>query len=382
MFRPVPFAFIIVFAISHWYFRAGQALAEEVKWQTDYRAARLEAAAKDRLLVIHITTDNCYWCKRLEAETLNNHKVAGLINERCVSLKVDAKRDPSLIGALRIKSYPTLVYATPDGRILKMQEGFLDPARFQEQLQRALNAVEAAEWLTNDYQKASQAIAASEFGQALTILKTLIADAKDRPIQLKAKQLVQEIEQQASDRLGHAKLLADRGRDAEAGEVAKEVLTSYAGAQAAKDAAQFQTYLAAKAAPQIDARTRQARELLAKAREDYGAGQYLACLDRCEGLVHDFGDLTEAGEAVRLAADIKANPEFLRQSCDRLGDRLGSLYLNQAEAWVKKDRPDQARQCLERVVRMFPGSRHAEVAQVRLNQLQEHTQTRVETQKQ
>ncbi len=157
MFRPMPFAFIIVLAISHWYFRVGQAYAEDVKWQTDYRAARLEAAAKDRLLVIHITTDNCYWCKRLEAETLNNHKVAGLINERCVSLKVDAKRDPSLIGALRIKSYPTVVYATPDGRILKMQEGFLDPARFQEQLQRALNAVEAADWLTNSAQ--GQAIA-------------------------------------------------------------------------------------------------------------------------------------------------------------------------------------------------------------------------------
>jgi hypothetical protein len=92
--------------------------------------------------------------------------------------------------------------------------------------------------------------------------------------------------------------------------------------------------------------------------------------------------LTEAGDAVRLAADIKANPEFLRQSCDRLGERLGSLYLNQAEAWVKKDRPDQARQCLERVVRMFPGSRHAEVAQVRLNQLQEHAEARIETQKQ
>jgi hypothetical protein len=31
---------------------------------------------------------------------------------------------------------------------------------------------------------------------------------------------------------------------------------------------------------------------------------------------------------------------------------------------------------------MFPGSRHAEVAQVRLNQLQEHAETRIEAQKQ
>src|SRR5207248_1738465 len=107
------FPIFIATSLAWWFCVQAAALGEEPKWQTDYRAARLEAAAKGRLLVIHFTTNNCYWCKRLESETLSQSKIAGLINQRCISLKVDGRHDPSLIDALRIKSYPTVVFASP-----------------------------------------------------------------------------------------------------------------------------------------------------------------------------------------------------------------------------------------------------------------------------
>ena len=67
-----------------------------------------------------------------------------------------------------------------------------------------------------------------------------------------------------------------------------------------------------------------------------------------------------------MAAEIKSNPEWLRQACDSLGNQLAALYLELADTWLKRGQPQQAVPCLERVVRILPGSRYAEVAQARL----------------
>ena len=80
--------------------------------------------------------------------------------------------------------------------------------------------------------------------------------------------------------------------------------------------------------------------------------------------------LPEGAEAGTLAAEIKDNPELTKQACDQMGDRLSVLYLSMAETWLKKGQPQQAVFYLERVVQTFPSSRHAELAQVRLTQIQ------------
>ena len=117
-------------------------------------------------------------------------------------------------------------------------------------------------------------------------------------------------------------------------------------------------------------RLRRARDLLAQAREDYRAQQFLCCLDRCEALISGYADLPEGHVASQLAAEIKGNPEWTKQACDQLGERLSVLYLALAETWLKKGQPQQAVFYLERVAQTFPNSRHAEAAQARLAQLQ------------
>jgi outer membrane protein assembly factor BamD (BamD/ComL family) len=67
--------------------------------------------------------------------------------------------------------------------------------------------------------------------------------------------------------------------------------------------------------------------------------------------------------------------------CDKLGDKLASLYLDQAEALVSKGSTDQAIQCLERVVRMFPRSPQSAKAQERINQLQNRLSVQREAEK-
>jgi thioredoxin-like negative regulator of GroEL len=345
-------------------------LAQEVHWRHDYNEARREATAKNRPILIDFGTENCFWCKKLDITTFRESAIIEALNERFIPLKVDAQKNSGLAGALRIQSYPTLVLAAPDGKILGTLEGYMEGPRLQEHLQRTLASLNNPEWMNRDYQDATRAIAQSDYARAIALLKSILEDNKDRPVQIKAARLLKDLEQQAAGCLARAKQLDDRGQPTEAMAALSDLLRRFAGTQAATEGSQMLTQLAAKPEVKMQVRQRRARELLTQAREDYRTEQYLCCLDRCELLAAGYADLPEGAEAVQLAGEIKNNPEWLQQACESLTSRLGGLYLSLAETWIKKGRPQQAAFYLDRVIKTFPGSRYAETAQVRLANLQ------------
>jgi tetratricopeptide (TPR) repeat protein len=344
--------------------------AQEIQWRRDYNEARREATEKGKPLLLDFGTENCFWCKKLDATTFRESDIVSAVNERFIPLKIDAQRSVALAEALRIQSYPTLILAAPDGKILGTLEGFLDAPRLQDHLQRALASLSNPEWMTRDYLEATKAIAVSDYSRAVALLKSITQDGKDRPVQVKASQLLQDLEQQAAGQLVRAKQLDDKGQTTEAMHKLSELLRLYAGTQAAVEGGQLLTALSAK--PEIKSQVRQqrARELLTQAREDYRTQQYLCCLDRCELLAASYADLPEGMEALQLAAEIKENPEWLQRACDSLTNRLSGLYLALAESLIKKGQPQQATLYLERVVKSFPGTRDADTAQVRLANIQ------------
>ncbi|HXG10542.1 MAG TPA: DUF255 domain-containing protein [Gemmataceae bacterium] len=361
-----------VMACCLWFLvpRSSFLVAQEVQWRTDYAEARREAAEKDRPLVLDFGTENCYWCKQLDLRTFRDPTVVRLMNEQFIPLKIDGEREADLAAKLRIQNYPTIVIAAPDGKILGTFEGFLEAPRFQELLQRALASIPGPEWMTRNYEEAARAVAGADYARAVALLNTILEDRKERPVQVKARQLLQEVEQQAVSRLARARQLVEKGQTSEAADALAEVVRMFAGTQAAAEGGRLLAGLGSRAETAAEMRARRARELLAQAREDYRAQQFLCCLDRCEFLAAHYPDLPEGAQALELAAQIKANPEWMQKACDTLSDRLGLLYLALAETWLKNGQPRQAVIYLERVVQAFPGTRHAEAAQLRLLQIQ------------
>jgi hypothetical protein len=354
--------------------------AAEVEWRLEYAKARQEAIEKNRPLVIDVATENCFYCKQLDQRTFRDPAVISLLNEKCIPLKVDAERHASLAEALRVQKYPTLVFATPEGKILGFQEGFVEAPALQELIHKALASLAAPpDWMARDLQEAGRAVLGSDFARAVVLLKKIVEDGKDRPVQSQARQMLQEIEEQAAGRCLKAKQLIAKGEMAEAVEHVLETVRLFAGTRAAREVSQLLVSLASRkveAAPPSPppapptARGQLAHDLLAQARAEYNRKQFLTCLDRCEAIVAGYADLPEAAEAGKLAAEIKTNPDLTKQACDQMGDRLSLLYLTMAESWLKKGQPQQAVFYLERVVQTFPHSRHAELAQVRLAQIQ------------
>src|SRR5262245_10094768 len=269
------------------------AIAQEVEWRTDYNKARQEAIEKNRPLLLDFGTENCFYCKKLDATTFRDPTVVSVLNKSFIPLKIDVNKDTPLADALRVERFPTLVLAAPDGKILATQEGYLDAARCNELLRRALASATNPEWMTRDYQEAVKAIAASDFARAVALLRSVIAGQGNRPVQQKARQVLNDLEQQAAGLLARAKQHVDKGQTDEAVARISELVRSYAGTQAATEGGRMLSTLAG--APEIknQQRTKRAAELLAQAREEYRTQQFLACLDRCDDLMAGYADLPE-----------------------------------------------------------------------------------------
>jgi thioredoxin-like negative regulator of GroEL len=368
---PAAFALSLQLSPSVYAQQAGATAAEEVRWRADYNAAREESQKKGLPLIIDFGTEHCFWCKRLDSTTFRDATVIRTLNARFIALRIDAEKEAELARLLRIQNYPTIVIAGPDGKILDTHEGYLDAGRFHEMLQRVMAVVASPDWMARDYQIAVKAIAGSDFTRAIALLRSVTEDGKDRPVQIKARQLLKDLEQQAASRLARATELRNKGQTTEAMDVLAELLRVFSGTKAAGDANEMFAALGGRQEVNMaQQRTRRARELLAQAREDYRTQQFLCCLDRCEVLAGSYSDTPEGEEARLLSAEVKNNPAWMQSACESLSERLGSMYLALAETWAKKGRTQEAAQCLERVVKSFPNTRQAEVAQLRLNRLQ------------
>jgi thioredoxin-related protein len=107
-------------------------------WRTDYDAARKEASDKGRPVFLHIYSEGCIHCQRLDAGPFRNPAVVELLNERFVPMRVEASRVPKLLQILHVQMYPTMVIAGADGNVVAFLEGYHDAKSLTDHLQRAV----------------------------------------------------------------------------------------------------------------------------------------------------------------------------------------------------------------------------------------------------
>src|SRR5262249_26470240 len=213
--------------------------AEEIAWRGDYNQARHEAVEKGLPLLLEFSTEDCFWCRKLEETTLHDAAVSRLISSKFIALKVDARRNAVLTEMLRIQSFPSLVLAGPDGKIIGRLEGYQEPERMEEQLQRVVAALANPEWMVRDFEEASRAIASAEYARAVALLKSILRDDRGSPVQGKARQLLADIEQQAAGRLARAKQFQDGGQETQAMDTLTQLMRLDGGTQAATDGGQM-----------------------------------------------------------------------------------------------------------------------------------------------
>jgi thioredoxin-like negative regulator of GroEL len=118
------------------------ATAGEIPWRLDYNAARKEAKEKNKPIILDFGTANCHWCKQLDTTTFRDPAIVKALTERFIPVKIDATKDSELAQALGITSFPTLVFAAPNGKIVGQQDGYIEAADFSRELNRLFGGEE------------------------------------------------------------------------------------------------------------------------------------------------------------------------------------------------------------------------------------------------
>ncbi len=116
---------------------------EHVPWARNFAAARKEAKAKGKLIMVDFYTETCGWCKRLDSDVFPKPAVAEAMRP-FVPVKVDAAdgEGQPLVKQYQahISGYPAILFLDPaienpkDSRIVGKVPGFMPAGCFVEQL--------------------------------------------------------------------------------------------------------------------------------------------------------------------------------------------------------------------------------------------------------
>jgi len=124
-------------------FTAGATAADKeapnnVKWQPNLQAAHKEAVKSGKPILLVFGADWCFFCHKLERETLNNRDMSQFINKEFVAVKLDLEKDKRVAKILGVSSLPATVIVNSDADLLANIVGYQKPAKYSQNLKAAL----------------------------------------------------------------------------------------------------------------------------------------------------------------------------------------------------------------------------------------------------
>lgn len=295
------------------------AAADEPRWWTDYSAARKEAEKTGKAMCMVVGSDNCFYCRKLEASTLIDPAVSEILKKDFIAIKLDGNREPDITRALGVQVYPTTVLAASDGSIHAIVKGYAAPEQFGDNLRRTLAVIGEDNRLNGDLKTAKAAIDSGEYARALVILRSSVNDYKTRPGVKKAKAMLEDVEKKMAS--GNHKL---------------------------------------QVTPQM---------MLQLARHLHEVDRPGAALDVAAEVIRLDAESPEASAAQALIAQIQTDKAKLTLASRQADAKAASLLVSLSEAHEKSGDAVAARECLEQALRISPDGPHAEMARFHLTKL-------------
>jgi thioredoxin-related protein len=108
-----------------------------IQWQTDLKAAHKLAVRHQKPMLVVFGADWCFYCKKLEGETLGNRLMADYVRREFIPVHLDFDRDEKTAEILEVKSLPCTVVLSPKVDLLGRIEGYVKPAEYYSGLQKA-----------------------------------------------------------------------------------------------------------------------------------------------------------------------------------------------------------------------------------------------------
>lgn len=122
--------FLLMFCIS--------VFGADIAWNTSYDSARAKAKKESKPLMVLITSEDCRWCRKLEATTLQDEQIISRINTQFQAINVT--KDKSIYPkSLTAKMVPMSYFLDPsNGKVLYSIPGYWDSEDYHSILDDAL----------------------------------------------------------------------------------------------------------------------------------------------------------------------------------------------------------------------------------------------------
>ena len=123
--------FLLMFCIS--------VFGADIAWNTSYDSARAKAKKESKPLMVLITSEDCRWCRKLEATTLQDEQIISRINTQFQAINVT--KDKSIYPkSLTAKMVPMSYFLDPsNGKVLYSIPGYWDSEDYHSILDDALH---------------------------------------------------------------------------------------------------------------------------------------------------------------------------------------------------------------------------------------------------
>ena len=110
----------------------------EIAWNATYDAALAKAKKESKPLMVVITTEQCRWCRKLEATTLQDAEIVSRVNAKFQAVNVT--KDKSIYPkTLTAKMVPTSYFIDPsNGKVIYSIPGYWDSEDYNSILDDAL----------------------------------------------------------------------------------------------------------------------------------------------------------------------------------------------------------------------------------------------------
>jgi thioredoxin-related protein len=111
--------------------------AAEIVWNDTYEQAQAKAKKESKPLLVLITSEQCGWCRKFEATTLQNEDVISKLNSKFVAVHVT--RDKSIYPKnLSAKMVPMNYFLDANGKVIYSMPGYWSVEDYQSILDDAI----------------------------------------------------------------------------------------------------------------------------------------------------------------------------------------------------------------------------------------------------
>jgi len=110
-----------------------------IDWTNNLDAAKATALSENKPVLIDFYAEWCGWCKRMDADTYSDKKVAELAKS-FVCVKINSDENAKLANTYQVRGLPTTVFLKPDGSVISVMPGYQPPDQFLGSMNRALES--------------------------------------------------------------------------------------------------------------------------------------------------------------------------------------------------------------------------------------------------